>query len=185
MSSGGHNSRSGPKPSGKSHPATKSPSKRYTSKPNEPDSASQTNGEGDFVLRTTIPSISSASREVQQRILEAVEQNGFTPHSFFAVKLALEEGMVNAIKHGNRQDAKKHVHIEAHVTPKLADISIEDEGPGFDRSAVPDPTTEENREKCSGRGILLIESYMNSVEWSQNGRRIRMIKRNGEEPGIR
>ena len=54
-------------------------------------------------------------------------------------------------------------------------------GSGFDRSSVPDPTEEENLEKCSGRGILLMEAYMNSVKWSNKGRRVKMIKRNEAE----
>lgn len=143
------------------------------------------NGKSPVVLRTTIPSDNAASHHIQQLILEAVKKIGFTPHSSFAIKLALEEAMINAIKHGNKQDKSKNVHVEAKVTPKVAEIIIEDEGPGFDRSSVPDPTLEENLEKCSGRGILLIESYMNLVEWSHHGRRLRMIKRNGEEPGVR
>ena len=60
----------------------------------------------------------------------------------------------------------------------LAEIIIEDEGPGFDRKHVPDPTLEENLEKCSGRGILLIGAYMDFVEWTNGGRCLRMIKRN-------
>jgi serine/threonine-protein kinase RsbW len=143
------------------------------------------NGNGDVVYRTTIPSDNAASRDVQQHILAAVHKSGFTPHSTFAIKLALEEAMINAIKHGNKLDPSKSVHIEAKITPKVAEITIEDEGPGFDRSCVPDPTLLENLEKCSGRGILLIESYMNSVKWSRDGRRLRMVKRNGEEPGVR
>ncbi len=133
---------------------------------------------------TTIPSVNDASQDVQRRIIDAVQKCGFTQHSVFAIRLALEEAMINAIKHGNKMDPRKQVHVHAKITSKIADITIEDEGPGFDRSHVPDPTLEENREKCSGRGILLIESYMNSVEWSHNGRRLRMIKRNGEEPGV-
>jgi serine/threonine-protein kinase RsbW len=143
------------------------------------------NGRDTLTVRTTIPSDYTASQSVQKRILEAVDKVGFTPHSSFAIKLALEEAMINAIKHGNRLDPKKNVHIQAKVTHKVAQITIEDEGPGFDRASVPDPTLEENIEKCSGRGILLIESYMNSVKWSNNGRRLQMIKRNGEEPGVR
>jgi serine/threonine-protein kinase RsbW len=142
------------------------------------------NGRANVTVRTTIASDFAASHDVQKRILDAVEKSGFTPHSSFAIKLALEEAMINAIKHGNKLDKSKHVHVQAKVTPKIADITIEDEGPGFDRASIPDPTLEENREKCSGRGILLIESYMNSVEWSRNGRRLRMVKRNGEEPGV-
>jgi len=47
---------------------------------------------------------------------------------------------------------------------------------------VPDPTCEENLDKCSGRGLLLIEAYMSSVSWSEDGRSIRMMKRNTAEP---
>jgi serine/threonine-protein kinase RsbW len=150
-----------------------------------PFDCGQINGRVDLRFSTTIPSLHPASQEVQKRILDAVAKIGFTPHSSFAIKLALEEEMINAIKHGNKEDPKKNVHIQAKVTPKCAEIIIEDEGAGFSRAAVPDPTLEENREKCSGRGILLIESYMNTVKWSHNGRRLRMIKRNGEEPGVR
>jgi serine/threonine-protein kinase RsbW len=180
MRSGGTNP-----PPGRS-PASEAKHRAGPKKRAEPhDSRSEVNGSDILTVHTTIPSDFAASHAVQKRILEAVEKVGFTPHSSFAIKLALEEAMINAIKHGNRQDPKKSVHIQAKVTPKLAEITIEDEGPGFDRASVPDPTLEENIEKCSGRGILLIESYMNSVKWTNHGRRLQMIKRNGEEPGVR
>jgi serine/threonine-protein kinase RsbW len=110
-----------------------------------------------------------------------VQRNGFHGQSFFAINLALEEALTNAIKHGNRLDPAKKVRIEAKVTPKRAEITVEDEGPGFDRGGVPDPTSQENLEKCSGRGILLIEAYMNRVTWDRGGRRVKMVKKN-EEP---
>ena len=137
---------------------------------------------GDSSFEFTITSNDSASRDVQNKILSDVSKRGFNTDAVFAIKLALEEAMRNAIKHGNCFDSKKKVHIHAVVTPRQAEIVIEDEGPGFTRSRVPDPTLPENLEKCGGRGIHLIEAYMNSVEWSQGGRRIRMIKRN--EPGV-
>ena len=59
--------------------------------------------------------------------------------------------------------------MESRVTEHQAEIIIEDEGPGFDRSSVPDPTTEENLERLHGRGILLMEAYMHTVEWSRRG----------------
>jgi serine/threonine-protein kinase RsbW len=126
----------------------------------------------------TIRSDFAAGHDVQKRILDAVEAAGFNSQSTFAIKLALEEALINAIKHGNKLDEKKNVHIEASVTPELTEITIEDEGPGFDRTSVPDPTLEENLDKCSGRGILLMEAYMNRVEWSRGGRRVRMVKKN-------
>jgi len=74
------------------------------------------------------------------------------------------------------------VKVHAKITPKKAEIMIEDEGPGFDRSSVPDPTVAENLEKCSGRGILLIEAYMTQVSWDRGGRRLRMVKINKPDP---
>ena len=126
----------------------------------------------------TIRSDFAAGHDVQKRILDAVEAAGFNSQSTFAIKLALEEALINAIKHGNKLDQKKNVHIEASVTPQVAEITIEDEGPGFERKSVPDPTLEENLDKCSGRGILLMEAYMNRVEWSRGGRRVHMVKKN-------
>lgn len=133
-------------------------------------------------VRVTIPSDFGASREIQKQIIDKAARLGFSSQSIFAIKLALEEAMINAIKHGNKLDPAKNVHIAYHVTPKQAEITVEDEGPGFDRHCVPDPTADENIEKCSGRGILLMEAYMNSVEYSACGRRVKMIKKNEDQP---
>jgi serine/threonine-protein kinase RsbW len=124
----------------------------------------------------TIPSNHDAQAAAQDQILDRVGKAGFNGSEFFAIKLALEEALVNAIRHGNRLDPAKRVHIEARITPQKVEFLIEDEGPGFDRKGVPDPTAEENLEKCSGRGILLMESYMSRVWWDRGGRRLRMIK---------
>jgi len=131
-----------------------------------------------FPLRFTIPSDFGAGRDVQKRIMDDVHKKGFNSETTFAIKLALEEALINAIKHGNKLDPKKTVHVEARVTPKLAEIVIEDQGSGFDRDCVPDPLDDCNLDKCSGRGILLMEAYMNRVEWTRGGRRVRMMKKN-------
>jgi len=102
----------------------------------------------------------------------------YNKDAVFAIKLACEESIINAVKHGNKLDAKKHVTIEVWIKPDEMEVYIEDEGPGFSREAVPDPTLEENLEKCSGRGILLIESYMDGCSWDHGGRRLRMVKQN-------
>jgi serine/threonine-protein kinase RsbW len=133
-------------------------------------------------VKAIIPSDYSAGLEILQRILDDAEQHGFEEQCLFAIKIAVEEAIVNAIKHGNKLDPNKRVHIEAAITPKQAEICIEDEGPGFDRSSVPDPLAAENLEKPSGRGILLIESYMNDVAWDNGGRRVRMVKKNSPGP---
>ena len=132
-------------------------------------------------LDFTFPSNYEIGHDIQKRILDAAEINGFAGESFFALRIALEEALVNAIKHGNRLDPRKKVHVEAHVTPMRAEIFVEDEGAGFDRTTVPDPTCVENLEKCSGRGILLIEAYMTEVNWDRGGRRLRMVRDNVRE----
>jgi len=132
-------------------------------------------------LSFTIPSDFDAGRDVQKRILADIQKKGFRGQSFFAINLALEEALTNAIKHGNRLDPRKKVRVEAKVTPKRVEIMVEDEGPGFDRGNVADPTSEENLEKCSGRGILLMEAYMSRVTWDRGGRRVRMVKVNEPE----
>ena len=126
----------------------------------------------------TIHSDLAASRDVHKTIMDRVEAQHYDEQSTFAIRLALEEGLMNAIKHGNKLDPKKTVHVEAKVTPKSTEITIEDQGKGFEREEVPDPCAEENLLKCSGRGILLMEAYMDQVEYSQGGRRVRMVKKN-------
>ena len=125
-----------------------------------------------------IPSDFHAGSRVLDEIVSAAESNGYDDDSIFGIKLALDEALINAIKHGNKLDAAKRVTIDATVTPRQIEVEIEDQGCGFNRACVPDPTADANIEKPSGRGILLIESYMNTVEWSCGGRRLRMVRRN-------
>lgn len=129
-------------------------------------------------MKFTIPSDFARGREVQTAILDELSKFKYNSDSVFAIKLSLEEAVVNAIKHGNKLDGTKKVYVEALVGQDAVELTVEDEGPGFVRNDVPDPTSPENIEKCSGRGILLIEAYMTSVDWSNNGRRMHMVKRN-------
>jgi serine/threonine-protein kinase RsbW len=133
----------------------------------------------------TIASDNNEAKEVQRLILREVEEARFDADSQFAIRLALEEALINAIKHGNKNDKSKRVHVDWRVTRDAAEITIEDEGPGFDRSAVPDPTNDRNLQKLTGRGILLIESYMSSVEYSKGGRRVRLIRKNAAPAGVK
>ena len=131
-------------------------------------------------LRYEFPSDFDTGCVVQAEILKEIERHGFNHNSLFATRLALEEALVNAIKHGNKLDPSKRVIVEARVSRDRVEIEIEDQGPGFDRSSVPDPTAVENLCKCSGRGILLIEAYMNKVSWSRGGRRVHLLRLNEE-----
>ena len=130
------------------------------------------------VLEFTIPSLPVATRDVHKRIMDEVERRRYDEQSVFAIRLALEEGLMNAVKHGNKLDPAKTVHITAKVTRESTEIVIEDQGAGFKRNCVPDPCCKENLLKPSGRGILLMEAYMDQVRYSCGGRRVRMVKKN-------
>lgn len=140
-------------------------------------------GVGSPGYRFDIASNYDEAREVQQTILSECERHGFDENAHFALKLALEEALINAVKHGNKLDPKKRVRGRAEVSARTAVIEVQDEGPGFTRQAIPDPTLEENLEKTSGRGVLLIEAYMDEVEWTDHGRHIRMVKHNHPSGG--
>jgi serine/threonine-protein kinase RsbW len=99
------------------------------------------------------------------------------------VNTTIRESVINAIRHGNRNDTNKRVFVEF-STENSADgcdltIRVRDEGEGFDLASVPDPCAEENLLKTSGRGILMIRTYMDDVELdtvSGGGTEIRMHK---------
>ncbi len=118
------------------------------------------------------------------------------------VAVALREALINAIHHGNLEvsstllenDEKgyhrlveerrrqkpyrdRRVHIVASVSPAKATYIIRDEGKGFDPSILPDPTDPANLEKPSGRGLLLIRTFMEEVRHNATGNEITMTKR--------
>src|SRR3954468_6669117 len=98
----------------------------------------------DSTFKIVFPSDYARMREVQGELVSAVADHGFDEESIFAIKLALEEGLINAIKHGNKLDANKDVTVLATVTDQAAEFTIKDQGAGFDRVEVPDPTDEAN-----------------------------------------
>ena len=99
------------------------------------------------------------------------------------ILMALREGLANAIKHGNRQDTSKHVHLEMDIVGETLAISIRDEGPGFDPAGVGDPLSPENRLKTSGRGIFYMKTFMDDVRFERladGGMEILLKKKLGE-----
>ena len=98
------------------------------------------------------------------KLLEGWDLNEETTHW---ILMALREALANAIKHGNRQDVAKRVHLEMDVKDHTLKIRIRDEGTGFDPAKVADPLATENRLKTSGRGIFYMKTFMDEVRFSQ------------------
>lgn len=125
----------------------------------------------------SISSEFSCARQVEQRLVTELRRYDYPDECLFAVRLALEEALSNAIKHGNGLDPDKTVTVRFRVKPEQVELIITDQGRGFDPSEVPDPTTNEHIEKPSGRGIALIRAYMDEVAYNSRGNEIRMVKR--------
>lgn len=114
--------------------------------------------------------------ELLEEILQHLERLGWNGRDFFGIQMALEESLTNAIRHGNRFDESKHVHIECRLGPQKFWLRVTDEGAGFKPQAVPDCTCDENLECPGGRGVALIKAYMTHVEYNDRGNCVTMEK---------
>ena len=123
-----------------------------------------------------IHSSSSAISEVYEWVLSQLKANNFSREDIFGVHLALQEAFINAVRHGNKMDTSKNVRIDSSVGLDKVEISIMDQGEGFDPDAVPDPRCGNNLYKSGGRGLLLIRSYMDVVEFNKQGNCVRLVR---------
>jgi serine/threonine-protein kinase RsbW len=126
--------------------------------------------------QVVIPSNTLAARAIQMRIVEMLEALNYPNPDVLGVRLALEEVLMNAIKHGNKMDPAKVVRIEYEITDEEVAIEVEDQGDGFCPGDVPDPTLPENLERPGGRGVFLVQRFMSSVEYNLRGNLVRMKK---------
>jgi len=107
---------------------------------------------------------------------------GYDPDAVFGINLSLEEALTNAVRHGNAGDPDKTVTIRYFVDAERVVVMVRDEGNGFRPEAVPDPTADENLERPSGRGLMLMQSYLSQVTYSPRGNEVWMLKLNRPAP---
>jgi serine/threonine-protein kinase RsbW len=133
-------------------------------------------------VEQVIPSDPAEARRIQADIEQLLKDHHCGERDVFAVKLAIEEALINAIKHGNQMDRAKKVFVTYRLGPGNFEVHITDEGTGFDPQDVPDPCAPENLERPSGRGLMLMRHYMNEVAFNARGNSVRMSKvlRNGK-----
>jgi serine/threonine-protein kinase RsbW len=125
---------------------------------------------------TVVESKPSAVEKQWMWILPKLKAHNFSEDDIFAIHLAMEEAFINAVRHGNKMDPQKEVKIDYFVDEGRVEISMTDEGQGFDLDTVPDPRCGENLYKAGGRGLLLIRSYMDIVEFSNRGNHVHMVR---------
>src|SRR5580704_4455195 len=116
-----------------------------------------------------IASDTKAARQVLDEMLSQLEAQHWLQRDIFAVHLATEEALVNAIYHGNESDETKRVHVVCRLSGDRIRIEISDEGGGFDPAALPDPTTNDQLHVACGRGVMLMKAFMSRVEFNEHG----------------
>jgi serine/threonine-protein kinase RsbW len=137
----------------------------------------------DVTLETTelrLPSGIEAVGEAAAAVSEFLKRLGISEDIAFGVDMAVREAVTNAVIHGNKLDDAKVVAVKLKNTPEAFEISVHDQGSGFDPNAVPDPTKDENILRSSGRGIFFMRNFMDEVDWSrgpEGGTNVRMIKK--------
>ena len=141
--------------------------------------ASQSFYSAPFVgLRNTLPSDVDIISPFTDQIMRFISRFRGADGNNFEIELALREALVNAIVHGNQNDPRKRVYVNCRCTTDgQVSITVVDEGKGFGHDAVQDPTSPSNRQKTHGRGIYLIRTLMDEVDFEQGGSVVHMRKR--------
>ncbi|MFO1064007.1 MAG: ATP-binding protein [Pirellulales bacterium] len=134
----------------------------------------------EWSLTQTIPSSLDAGHKLIENYVKVLEELGWEGRDLFHVQLAVEEAVVNAITHGNKESPDKVVEVELHISKQSTFMRILDQGAGFCPADLPDPTDDEHVDVPHGRGVMLIREMMDEVTYNERGNQVTMIKHRGE-----
>ena len=129
----------------------------------------------DQLLDSTLESVDIA----EEAVLKEAQEIGFDEDDLHKIGMSVRECMVNAVVHGNRYNARKKVHVMIQRTSDRLAVVIQDEGDGFDMATLPDPLANENLLRHSGRGLLLIQAFMDEFQirsMEPKGTEVKMVK---------
>jgi serine/threonine-protein kinase RsbW len=126
-----------------------------------------------------IPSDAAVGRRLLDELLQRMDSLSWSHRDQFGIHLAVDEALVNAIKHGNRSDEGKHVRVCCRVSPEKVRVEITDEGAGFDPDRLPDPTDAAHLSRPCGRGVMLMRAFMSHVEFLDGGSHVVLEKVRG------
>lgn len=118
----------------------------------------------------TIKSDKSELKKTEDFLLSFFRKNKLSEEHFNRVFLCLSEAVINSIQHGNENDKNKQVSIQVDCNREFITIEICDEGDGFDYNIIENPTLKRNIKKESGRGIHIIKSLSNELEFKEKGK---------------
>ncbi|HEX5430740.1 MAG TPA: ATP-binding protein [Bryobacteraceae bacterium] len=110
----------------------------------------------EYTFDSTLESVDAA----EEIVLSEAREVGFDEDEQNKIGMSVRECMVNAVVHGNCYNSRKKVHMALSKGPSGLEIRIADEGERFDMSQLPDPLADENLLRHSGRGLLLMQAFM-------------------------
>jgi len=125
-------------------------------------------------IKIHFPSLDENIRIVESFIDNAREKFHLNDDIYGNIMIAVTESVNNAIKHGNKNDKKKNVFLSLELSEDIIKFVIQDEGSGFDFHSLPDPTSPENIDKPSGRGIFLMKHLSDEVSFKDMGREVEL-----------
>ena len=128
----------------------------------------------------TLPSRIEAIDKAATAVAGLVTRSGISEDDAFGIDMAVREAIANAVIHGNKLDETKLVEINVKSSLDSLEVSVHDQGQGFNPETISDPTKEENILKSSGRGIFFMRNFFDEVDWSispEGGTTVHMIKR--------
>jgi len=134
----------------------------------------------DQTTRLVLPSHIEAVADAAAAVTDFIRNCGVSEEAAFGVEMAVREAVTNAMVHGNHEDESKSVEVIFNCHANELEVEVRDQGEGFDPATVPDPTNAENLLKTSGRGIFLMRTFMDQIEWvnrPEGGTMVRMTKR--------
>lgn len=99
---------------------------------------------------------------------------GISDEVYGKILISTVEAVNNAIMHGNRGDSTKKVTVVVKSDGNIFDVTVTDEGEGFSYGNIPDPTDPRNIENLHGRGVFIMKSLADSIEYNSSGNEVRM-----------
>jgi serine/threonine-protein kinase RsbW len=118
--------------------------------------------------------------KIVETVLSKLEAYQWGNRDTFGIHMAMEEAVMNAIRHGNKCDTEKTVHVEIEICEARFYSRVTDQGEGFNPKDIPDPTLEENLDKTSGRGVMLMTSFVDKVTYNDVGNSVELEKKKSE-----
>jgi serine/threonine-protein kinase RsbW len=133
----------------------------------------------DWVLDSALESVDFAEEAVLREAAKLEFNPATKEEDLHRIGMSVRECMVNAVVHGNRYNARKKVGLRVSTTPERLTIEIWDEGEGFEMSSLPDPLADDNLLRHSGRGLLLMQAFMDEFvirPRQPQGTEVKMVK---------